>query len=58
MKRAFLAFCLVSLILPVSGCGEPTYDIPEIDAKESEKHSADMKAQIEAEMRQNMGGGQ
>ena len=58
MKRAFLAICFVSLMLPISGCGEPTYDIPEIDAKESEQHSADMKAKMEAEMRNNMGGAQ
>ncbi len=58
MKRAFLAICFVSLMLPISGCGEATYDIPEIDAEESKKHSEDMKAKMEAEMRKNQGGGQ
>ena len=56
MKRLFLSFCFVSLLLPISGCGEDN-TIPEIDPAESKKHADEMKEKIEAEMRSKMGGG-
>lgn len=58
MKQLLLLLFSVSFVLPISGCGEPTYDIPEVSKEDSEREAERMKKEIEAEMRKNMGGGQ
>lgn len=41
----------------MTGCGETTYDIPEVDADETKKKEAEIAAEVEAEMEKQMSGG-
>lgn len=58
MKRLFAVLFMATLVIPTSGCGEETYDIPEVNKEDSAKESERMKQEIEAEMKKKMGGGQ
>ncbi len=53
-------FVLSGLLgVAVIGCGEPTYDIPEVDAEETKKKEEEIKKGVEEEMKRQMmqGGG-
>ena len=56
VKHVLTVLFLVTLMIPTSGCGEPTYDIPEVSKEDSAKESERMAKEIEAEYKKNMGG--
>ncbi|MFM7059385.1 MAG: hypothetical protein ACKO2P_20935 [Planctomycetota bacterium] len=52
MKKAACMAILAGLLSFVQvGCGQPTYDIPEVDQAESQKNADDISKQMELQMK-------
>jgi hypothetical protein len=50
-KMGLLAVCAFGLSLAQVGCGQPTYDIPEVDAAESKAKADEISKQMELQMK-------
>ena len=58
MKRLFVVLLFaVSSTCSMTGCGEPTYDIPEIDEEESKQNEQEINKAMEKAMEEGMRGG-
>lgn len=52
MKNAACLALLTGLLsLVQAGCGQPSYDIPEVDQAESKKNADDISKQMELQMK-------